>query len=228
MTGLAETNGQYRDKLFGISANLSYITSSKLFLFPNVSDPIVRSQFIPLEDILAYSSEFRYAVLSDLMIGLGVEYIEKTVPVRNMVVRNSQGNLQSIIVDDGYRVYPVKLTLYYVMPFSMELFKFFMAGGIGVYFAQHVRKSGTLELSNESDEFAYGIHVSIGMDYLVTDYFGIRSEILFRDPEFEMKSKYVSQEFEADGEQYTILRESFSSKVNIDGTCFSIGVFLYF
>ncbi len=214
---------QYGDNGFSISANFSYTTTSRLFLFPNSIDKVLRNQSLPLDDILSYSAEIRYRIYEDLVLGLSVEYITKSEFGKNLTAGASR-----IDVDDGYKVFPIELTAYYILPFSTENFKFYMGGGGGIYIGEHVRKFGDVAVTNDTREFAYGIHASVGMEYMVVDFFSVRGEMKFRDPEFEMKSKYNKETTEYQGRIITLPSKPFDSKVNIDGIVFTVGAVFHF
>ena len=190
-----------------------------MFLYPNSLDPFLRNSNIGLDDIFSYSSEIRYGVTEVFVVGLSIEYLQKKEFGRNLTI-----GTQRIEVEDGFRVYPIELSVYYILPFSTEYFKFFMGGGGGIYIGEHLRKFGDAEVTNVSRKFAYGIQVGVGMDYMITDYFSVRGELKFRDPEFEMTSKYSSKTINYFGTTYILSNEQFDSKVNIDGITFMAGI----
>ncbi len=216
-------DAQYSDNGIGISIGVNYTTTARMFLSPKSPDPIIRDQNSEMEDLLSYYSEFRYKILESLILGLNIEFIRKTIPGNNLDIITPSG-VRRPDMEDGFWVIPIELSTYYLMPFSTEFFKFYMGGGIGIYYANHIRRMGELKLSTENRDFAYGIQVGVGMDYLITEYFSIRGELKFRDPEFELTSKYVNTELELNGENVIIPRETFDSKFNIDGITFSIAV----
>ncbi len=218
---------RYSAGKFAVSVNANYTTSSKLYLFPNAIDPFLRNQNIPLEDIYSYSVEVRYAFNESIALGLGTELIERTEFGKNITVTGPAG-ITRLEIEDGFRMFPIELTLYYIMPFSTEQFKFFMGGGGALYIGEHIRKFGTASVSNESRKFAYGIHVSAGMEYMITDYFSVRGETQFRDPEFEVTSKYNSKEILYNGNTYIIPNDTFDSEINIDGVTFTLGAVIHF
>jgi outer membrane protein W len=220
-------SAQYAPGKFAVSVNANYTTSSKLYLFPNAIDPFLRNQNIPLEDIYSYSAEVRYAFNESIAIGLGTELLERTEFGKNITVAGPSG-ITRLEIEDGYKMYPIELTLYYIMPFSTESFKFFMGGGGAVYIGEHIRKFGNASVSNQSREFSYGIHVSAGMEYMITEYFSVRGETQFRDPEFEMTSKYDNTEVLYNGSTYTIPDDTFESEINIDGVTFTLGAVFHF
>jgi hypothetical protein len=58
------------------------------------------------------------------------------------------------------------------------------------------------------------------MDYLVNDYIGLRSEMKFRDPQFNLKNRYKNDT--------KVTQKEFDSKINVDGVTFILGAFLNF
>ncbi len=220
-------SAQYSGENFSLSVNYNYTTTSKIYLYPNAVDPFLRNQNIPLEDIYSYSAELRYALNESIAIGLGTEMLEKTEVGTNVTVSGPSG-VTRLEIEEGFKMIPIELTLYYLMPFSTEQFKFFMGGGGGIYIGEHIRKFGTASVSNESREFAYGIHVSAGMEYMLTEYFSFRGEMQFRDSEFEMTSKYNNSEIVYNGVTYSIPKDTFDSEINIDGVTFTIGAAFHF
>ena len=64
----AQANG----KDFGISFNLNYTTTSKLFLQPDSPDLILRGVHQTLDDIYSYSIDVRYQALESIILGISV------------------------------------------------------------------------------------------------------------------------------------------------------------
>ena len=210
---LAQANG----KDFGISFNLNYTTTSQLYLQPDSPDLILRGTHQNLDDIYSYSIDVRYQVSESIILGIGSESIKKTF--------DNSINLGGIraLMRDGYKMIPIEFSAYYLIPFSTERFKFYMGGGFGLYIGEQIRELGDVSISNESKKIGYGINVSIGMDFLVNQFLSIRTQMRFRDPEFEMESKYSDTTVNYNGKSYILPSEKFITKVNIDGITFAIG-----
>ncbi|MFH1194176.1 MAG: hypothetical protein V1720_00610 [bacterium] len=216
-------NAQYSGEGFGFACNYSYTTTSRLYLNPNASDPFTRNQNIPMDDIYGYSLDVRYRLSESIILGINADLITKTGVSTNVVVI-SDASVISVEAEDGYKLIPLEFSAYYLLPISVEKFKFYMGGGIGIYFGSHIRKFKDVEAVNENRSFEYGIQVAVGMDYMITNFFSVRGEMKFRDPEFEMTSTYSKKEFQIGETKYSIPHDKFDSKVNIDGATFSIGV----
>ena len=212
-------SAQYENSNFGIALNYSITTSSRLYLFPNAQDPILRNQNIEMDGAKSYGIDIRYKISEPLIIGLSAEYLKNT---KNHGEFSVGGFL--INVDDGFELIPVELTLYYLVPFSTEKFKFYMGGGAGLYFGRHIRNFSDVSVSDIGSDAAYGIQVATGMDYIANEFISLRAEMRFRDPEFDMKSKYSKQIFEHQGRSLLLARETFETKANVDGITFLVGI----
>jgi outer membrane protein W len=214
---------QFNDHNFGIAANLVYTTSAEIFLNPNSSDPVVRNQSYSLEDVFNPSLDVRYRLSEFFILGLNVEYINKSAEAPNLTAFVGS-QLIVFNVEDGFRVIPFELTAHYFFPFSTEDFKFLMGGGIGYYRGEFIRKFSDVDLSVVQRKIALGIHVSASLDYMVINNFSVRFEMKFRDPQYEVKSKYNKTEVIYQGETVNLPVDAFETKVNIDGLTFVIGI----
>jgi len=222
--------GQYSGNGFGVSINYNYTSSSELFTFPNSPDRILRTISVPLESVYGPSVDFRYRILNEIVIGFNFEQMKKRIGVRRATLGTPIG-VVSTRVQDEYTIYPVEFNIFYLVPFSTESFKFHFGGGFGLYFGNHkiyFDEYPGLELKNDSKDFAYGIQVSTGMDYMVNNYFSIRGEMRFRDPELQMENTDGSRRIEHNGQMFIIPQEILESKINIDGVTFTIGMVLHF
>jgi outer membrane protein W len=214
---------QFNGNSFGISANLVYTTSAEIFLNPNSSDPVIRNQSFTLEDIFSPSLDVRYRLNENFIFGLNVEYIKKTTETPNLTAFIGS---QVVVfnVEDGFQVIPVEFTAHYFFPFSTRDFKFLMGGGIGYYRGEFVRKFSDADLSVQQRKIAIGIHVSASMDYMLINNLSFRFEMKFRDPQYEVRSKYSKTEVTYQGETITLPDDAFETKVNIDGLTFVLGI----
>lgn len=213
------TFAQYENSNLGIAVNYSYTTSSKLYLSPNAQDPILRNQNVEMGGAKSYGIDIRYRISEPLIIGLSAEYLKNT---KNHDEFSVGGFV--IDIDDGFELIPVELTLYYLVPFSTEKFKFYMGAGAGLYFGKHIRNFSDVSVSDIGSETTYGIQVATGMDYVANEFISLRVEMRFRDPELDMKSKYSKQIFEYRGRSLLLSRETFETKSNVDGMTFLVGI----
>jgi hypothetical protein len=103
-----------------------------------------------------------------------------------------------------------------------------MGGGGGYYFGEHIRKFGDAEVESIEREAAFGIHVSISMEYLLRDNLGLRTEMRFRDPQFNLTSRYTKEQVNYNGTTINLTQNNFSSKINVDGVTFVLGAVFNF
>ena len=218
---------QYNGSKFSFGVNTLFTTTSKVFLFPNSSDEILRNTSNHIDNIFDYGVEFRYRFSEDIILGLNVEDMRATQTGTNITgfIGNSTVALNA---EDGFEVIPVELSVYYVLPFSTDNFKFLMGGGGAVYFGNHIRKVGTVEVNNFSRDFAYGVHVSISMQYLVRPHISIQAGLKFRDPDFRVTSQYTSKSVSIGGRIITFPQSKFDSRINVDGVTFMLGLYYDF
>lgn len=221
-----QTFSQYGEKQFSLSFSANYTTTARFFLNPNAIQKLLREENVELVDIYSGSIDCRYRISETVIIGLGTEYIEKVSKQRNVIGFPSQ--LAGVEVEEGFRMIPIELSVYYYIPFSTEDFKFFMGGGAGIYIGEYIRDFANVSLQNVSRDFSLGIHGRLGMEYMLADYFSVRGEMKFRDPDFRMESKYDKEFFTYEGSIRVLPQEAFPTRVNIDGMTFSIGAVLHF
>ena len=218
---------QFNEHNFGLSINGAYTTSAEIFLNPNSSDLTIRNSSFELTDIFSPSIDFRYKLARQFIVGLSVEYVNKTKTAPNLnVFIGSQ--VVAINVEDGLRVLPVELSAFYLFPFSNEEFIFLMGGGIGYYRGEFTRKVSDAELSLTSRKIAIGIHVMTSMDYMLLENLSFRFEMKFRDPQYNVTNKYTKTEVEYNGTTIQLTEENFETKVNINGITFVLGAVFHF
>lgn len=221
------TLAQFNNHNFGIAINGVYTTSAEIFLNPNASDVVVRNRAIEVEDIFNPGVDFRYRLSDFFFLGLNVEYIKKTSTGPNLTAFIGSQVL-TFEVEDGFNLIPIELSAHYFFPFSTEDFKFLMGGGLGYYHGEFIRKFADAELSLVQRKVAFGIHVSASMDYMVIENFSLRFEMKFRDPQYNVKSRYTKTEVFLDGTLVLLPDEEFETKVNVNGITFVLGAVLHF
>lgn len=221
------TFAQYNGNRYGIGANFVYTTSAKIYLSPNSSNPVIRNSSFPLTDIINPSLKLTYRISESIILGLSTEYIRKTSKGYNLTAFAGDRTV-SVQVEDGFNMIPVELSIYYVIPFSTEKFKFLMGAGVGYYLGNQIRNFAGDKVVTINRKIAFGINVSVSMDYLLTKSIGIHTSMKFRDPQFRVTSKYVKHETIYRGQKITIAQNSFDSKINVDGVTFVVGLAYYF
>ena len=214
---------QYNGRKFMIGLNAVYTTSAKIYLYPNSSDVILRNTYFPLQGILNPGIYLKYKLSDDIIIGLNSELMTKTSVGPNLTVFSGNKTV-TINVTDGFRLIPIEFSIYYLLPFSLERYKFLMGGGAALYYGQHIRNFGDAEINSQETQIAYGIHVSVSMDYLLTNNIIIHGGMKFRDPQFTVKNTYTKQMVNYNGSELDLAQNSFVSKINVDGVAFDLGL----
>ena len=218
---------QFHENKFGISINAVYTTSADIFLNPNSSDIVVRNKPFVVEDILNPSLDIRYRFNEWFILGLNVEYMKKSATGPNLTV--FLGNRIVVFeVEDGFKVIPIELTAHYLFPFSTDRFIFIMGGGLGYYRGEFTRKFSDVDLSIQQRQVAIGIHVSASMDYMFLEFFSVRFEMKFRDPQYNVTSKYNKTTVLYQGNEIPLHDDAFETKVNINGVTFILGGAFHF
>ena len=218
---------QYDGNKFSISSSLVYTTSAEIFLNPNSTDPIARNRSFQVSDLLNPSLDFRYRISEPLIIGLSSEFMTANQSGRNLIAFEGS-NEQRLETEDGFTMIPLEASLYYLMPFSTLNFKFLMGAGAGIYFGKFSRTFGDTDISTLSSQTAFGMHVSVSMEYVLLQNIGIKLEMKFRDPEFKNKNKYDKNIVNYKDTQVIILNDTFDTKVNVNGVTFLLGAAFYF
>lgn len=212
---------------FNFSLNGSYTTSAKIYLSPNASDPEIRNRSFPLSSFFSQGMELRCFLTDNINVSFNIEYLTSKETGRNLVVFSNNSAVE-IDVEDGFNLIPLELSIYYLLPFSSEGFKLYMGGGIGYYYGEMIRSFGDISVSTVNRKLSYGIHATVSADFLINNFFGIRGELKFRDPQFTVTSEYNKQSTNFNGNDILIGQKTFDSKINVDGVTFTFGLVYYF
>ncbi|MDZ7626363.1 MAG: hypothetical protein U5J96_18195 [Ignavibacteriaceae bacterium] len=219
----AESFAQFSSGNIGIAVNAVYTTSAEIYLNPNSSNSEVRNKSFTLENIWNPGIDIRYRFTNEFILGLNLEYINKTAYAPNLTA--FIGNQVFVFeVEDGLSVIPIELTAHYYFPFSTEDFKFMMGGGLGYYIGEFVRKFQDVDLEITQRKFALGFHVSASMDYIIIENLSARFEMKFRNPQYTVSSKYSKTEVTYQGNVIQLPENAFDTKVDIDGLTFIFGL----
>lgn len=217
---------QYNNRNFSVSVNGAFTTTAQVYLFPNSSDAVLRNNSTEISNIFDPTIDIRYRLTDDIIIGLSTEYMKKTTTDYITVFSNNQ--TVSLPVEDGFKMIPVELTLYYLLPFSTDSFKFLMGGGGAYYYGSQIRRVSDVEGITTGRKFAYGIHVVASMDYLPLPFLSVRLEMKFRDPQFNLSNTYTKNPFNYKGQVITFPQNKFDTRINVDGITFILGTVLHF
>ena len=214
---------QFGPGKLGIALNAVFTTSADIYLNPNSSDVEARNKSFLIEDIWDPAIDIRYRFTEEFILGLNVEYIKETTTQPNLTA--FIGNQVYIFeVEDGFSTIPIELTAYYYFPFSTEKFKFLMGGGLGYYYGKFIREFGDVGLEVTQQNASLGILVATSIDYMIFDFLSARFEMKFRNPQYNVTSKYTKTEVEYQGNPIQLPENPFETKVDINGLTFVMGI----
>ena len=208
----------YNVEIFG-----AFTTSSKLFPHANDPDELNRSFFLALNNIFHAGIELRRSITSSgIQVGLAAESIQKTdvinVPRQSGIIRSR----------DGYRVIPIELTGYFQLPIGNETIHVYIGGGGGLYFGARFYEYASVEAPAIDRTPGFGIHVLSGLEYSLNRRFSLRSEIKFRDVQFESVNQFSEAETIYNGRTVALDQTPFSSRLNVDGMTLRLGLAYHF
>lgn len=218
---LYSSHGQTMD--FAISVSGSYTTSSKIYPTPYSSDLSLRNNFFPIDAFYSPSAEFFWYIDETLLLGLSTEYILINDAERSITVFEGFGT-RSLRTKEGFTMFPVELSLYYKLPFSMTNWGFYIYGGVALYLARYERELGNLGHSTIEQRSGYGIHVGVSGDYVFRKNLSVVYGMKFRDPQVILKSRYDTETFTYNNKEYRVGSPEFDSKINVDGVTFQLGL----
>lgn len=197
-------------------------TGSQLFPTPASTDEVERAFSEQIDNSFGVGAEIRYTLPeTQVAIGLGTEYIRTTSSFQRPITPSSS---RFVPVDDGYRVIPVELTGYFLIPVSGPTFSIYMGGGVGMYFGERVYSFAGVNAPSVSSGKGFGIHVLGGVSFALREWVAIQAEMKFRDLQFESSNAFTVTEASYNGFTIPLSRQSFVSRVNTNGIVFQVGL----
>jgi hypothetical protein len=73
---------------------------------------------------------------------------------------------------------------------------------------------------------AIGIHVLTGLDFSLTSILRIRSELKFRDPQFDVRNTFNQSSVVYDGVRIRLDQNPATTRINLNGIAYSAGLVL--
>ena len=209
-----------QERNYTLAVTGSFTTSSKLFY--NIDDPneIARNQYLSLSNVLGVGIDIRRRIEeSGLAVGISVEYISKLDDISESV-----SSTAIAAVKDGFVVVPIEATGYFTIPFSSERAQMYMGGGAGIYLGARHYQYSTDSARVIDQKPGYGIHILTGFCYRISPVIGLRSELKFRDVQFQSTNVFLPSYVSLPAPNY----QPFSSRINIDGMTLTVGLAAFF
>jgi hypothetical protein len=207
-----------------ISVFGSYTTSSKLFHHPFASDDLLRGSYLPLDNILSGGADLRHTIdVLRIRIGLSAEIISTetdfSIPA---------DSAHTIPGTDGFTAIPLELSGYFSFPVGSDVLHLYMGGGGGMYIGSRRYTYAGAVAPSISRKPGFGIQVLTGFEYDILPRVTLRSELKFRDIQFETSNQFGTTSTIYQGMAVVLNQEPFSSKIHIDGITLHLGVAVNF
>jgi opacity protein-like surface antigen len=171
---------------------------------------------------LGYGADLRWNILWDRFY-IGVSG-EKIAGMDKWSVLYPQYGYLAVPHQEGFEVTAVELSGYYVVPISSEEIRFYLGGGLGTYDGSRTFSIAGVKTETISSASYMGIHVMTGIDYRLHARIGLRLEIKFRDPHFDVTTKFEQPSAEYQGRRIALPQTEEVTKVNLFGVNYMGGI----
>ncbi|MGH2567888.1 MAG: hypothetical protein ACRDGA_06075 [Bacteroidota bacterium] len=210
------------EKSFSAILRGNYTTTSKVFFAPNAPSQEQRGQYFELEGITGAGAELRYHWPGEsFFLSLSVDYLVKSREQRQPVAYAPQ---YRVPVVEGLRLVPVELGVHTFIPLGSETMRLSMGGGISAYYGERILRVAHVEAAMQNKPMKVGIHIASGFEYRIIPGLWLRGDMKFRDPELRTASRFTQSEVEYEGIVVPLPQNELSSRINVDGLAFSLGV----
>lgn len=207
------------DRNFSLSLKGSFTTSTR-FLY-NIDRPSMYGEQRIISSNLGYGADIRWNILWDrFFLGLSVEKISAL----EMVTINYLQSDMPIPFEEGFELTAMELSGYYVVPISSEQIKFYLGGGFGIYDGDRRFSIAAIKAATVSSSSYIGIQVMTGIDYQLFARMGVRFEIKFRDPHFDVTTKFDQMTTDYHGRIVQLPQGEYVTKINLFGVNYAGGL----
>ncbi len=213
-------HGRAQERLYTVSASGTFTTSSKIFLNIGSADELTRNQFLPLDNLFGMSIDIRRQFEeSSIQLGLNIEYISRT---ESYALPQSYN--KSIPLIDGFTAIPVELSGYFTIPIGDEMIQLYMGGGGGLYFGERTYKIADVTAITVERNPGVGIHILSGIQYTLSPLFSLRSELKFRNVQFETINKFLQTTATYQGTSISLDQQPLDSRISINSMTVTLGL----
>ncbi|MDD8016966.1 MAG: outer membrane beta-barrel protein [Bacteroidota bacterium] len=175
---------------------------------------------------LGYGADVRWNLMWDrFYLGIGVEKIRS---VDHSFAYSSFSDNVRIPTDEGFSVLMIELSGYYIVPISSDDIQFYMGGGFGLYDGNRLYSIAGVQASTVNSESSMGIHVLTGVEYKISNYIGVRGEIKFRDPHFDVTDKFDQPYTTFQGVRVPLRQTESVTRINLYGINYMVGMVFQF
>ena len=200
----------------------TYTTSTRLL------DDIERSQLYDvgrvLESNFGYGGDIRWKMLWErFYLGVSFEKIEGSA-VFNKVYLLPQSNYLIIPSEESFELTGIEISGFFVVPISSEKVQFYLGGGFGLYDGDRTNSIASATSATTGSTSNIGIHVLTGIDYRVAPHIAIRGELKFRDPHFNVSTKFDQPSVVFQGHTIPLDQNETTTTVNLYGVNYMLGL----
>jgi opacity protein-like surface antigen len=133
-----------------------------------------------------------------------------------------------IPVRDGYYTIPIECSGYFPIPIGTPELQVYMGAGLGMYFGSRFYEYGGASTEIVQRKIGYGIHILSGVEIAVSPALSLRTEIKFRDIQFETVNRFTSFSSLFNGNPIPLDQDALSSRISIDGMTLNLGIAYHF
>lgn len=202
-----------------VSLSAGLIEDSRIFVSPQSPDAVERQRTTNLGATTGYGGSYRYRLWPSVAVQLHGEFVHE---------RSGAQDLAGTRIENGFDIWLMELSGMFSLPFSSERFEMYVGGGAGVYVGRRSYAVAGVASETASSLPAFGIHILVGAEYLVTSQLGLRADVVFRDPQMSVENRFRQSAVQANGVTYALDTEPFLSHVNLNGNVYSLGVSWHF
>ncbi|MFA6468627.1 MAG: hypothetical protein WCW35_07005 [Bacteroidota bacterium] len=209
---------------FSFSLKGTFTTSTR-FLY-NVDRPALFGNERTFTSNFGYGADIRWNILWErFFLGFSAEKISAN---EQRIELYLQHNYLAVPNEEGFEVVALELSGYFIVPVSSENIKFYLGGGIGSYDGKRNYSIAHVPSETVSSTAYLGIHVMTGIDYRLLERVMLRFEIKFRDPHFDITTKFDQASVEYLGYTIRLPQGDEVTKVNLFGVNYIGGLVFTF
>jgi hypothetical protein len=202
-----------------ITAKGTYTTSTR-FLY-DIDKPLQYFDGNVLESNYGFGFDVRWNILWDrFSIGTSLERIRS---VGLSYIQYPQFQNLRVVREEGFELTAIEISGYYVVPISSDNIQFYLGGGIGNYDGERIYAVAGVQAATVQTTSNLGIHVLTGIDYWFLKKFGVRGELKFRDPHFDVTNKFDQSSVTVAGYQIPLNQRESTTRVNLYGVNYMLG-----
>ena len=204
-----------QDSSHSVVARFNLSSEARIYINPLSPDPVERDLSNNFGSFYSFAFAYTFDFTNQTHIQIGIEFI----PEQTLQDRSS-----GVLTTDGFEVQCAELAGLFSLPFGSNIFQLYVGGGLGVYHG--VRKYSVAGIPSTSVQSlaAAGIITLVGAQFKLTSHLGLQAEMRFRDPQMTVKNAFDRESVLIDGNEYHLGTQPFTSKINLNGNVYSIGV----